>query len=150
MVWDITSIRALPDRSAIDVAWRVPRTGAVGHLSVRAVLFPYDSNHQTFVNVYEGDTSPSRHTERRALNCRVHHTGGRRVHVRLKAFTAAGIHHIAIGPDHILFVVGLLLLGGRVLRLLGIVSAFTLGHSITLSLPRSTSWRRPPASSSPQ
>ena len=29
-----------------------------------------------------------------------------------KTFTASGIHHIAIGPDHILFIVGLLLLGG--------------------------------------
>ena len=33
-----------------------------------------------------------------------------------------------------MFIVGLLLLGGSMLRLLGIVSAFTVGHSITLSL----------------
>ena len=45
-----------------------------------------------------------------------------------------GIHHIAIGPDHILFVVGLLLLGGSPGRLGLIVTAFTLGHSVTLSL----------------
>src|SRR6185503_6936834 len=64
-----------------------------------------------------------------------YYTGGRQgAWAVFKAFTAAGIHHIAIGPDHILFIVGLLLLGGTVLRLLGIVSAFTVGHSITLSL----------------
>ena len=51
-----------------------------------------------------------------------------------KAFTASGIHHIAIGPDHILFIVGLLLLGGSIRRLLAIVTAFTLGHSMTLAL----------------
>lgn len=51
-----------------------------------------------------------------------------------RAFTASGVHHIAIGPDHILFVIGLLLLGGRLSRLLLIISAFTAGHSITLSL----------------
>ena len=50
------------------------------------------------------------------------------------AFTASGIHHIAIGPDHILFIVGLLLLGGSIRRLLAIVTAFTLGHSVTLAL----------------
>ena len=61
-----------------------------------------------------------------------------------KAFTAAGVHHIAIGPDHILFIVGLLLLGGSMPRLLGIVTAFTLGHSITLSLAALIS-SRPPA-----
>ena len=36
-----------------------------------------------------------------------------------------GIHHIAIGPDHILFLVGLLLLGGSLGRLGLIVTAFT-------------------------
>ena len=39
-----------------------------------------------------------------------------------------------IGPDHILFLVGLLLLGGTWMTLLRIVTAFTIGHSITLSL----------------
>jgi len=49
-------------------------------------------------------------------------------------FVAAGIHHIFIGPDHILFVIGLLLLGGGVVRLLKIVTSFTVAHSITLGL----------------
>jgi hydrogenase/urease accessory protein HupE len=133
--WDITGIRALPDRSAIELAWRVPLTAAVGHLTVRAALFPYDPNHQTFVNLYEGDVL----TRQDILNAQrasaEYYTGGRQGALAVfKAFTAAGVHHIAIGPDHILFIIGLLLLGGSVLRLLGIVSAFTLGHSITLSL----------------
>jgi hypothetical protein len=50
------------------------------------------------------------------------------------SFTASGIHHIAIGPDHILFIIGLLLLGGSLPRLLAIVTAFTAGHSVTLAL----------------
>jgi len=45
-----------------------------------------------------------------------------------------GIHHIFIGPDHILFIVGLLLLGGGIGRLLKIVTAFTIAHSLTLAL----------------
>jgi hydrogenase/urease accessory protein HupE len=133
--WDITGIRAVPDRSAIEVAWRVPLTDPVGRLTVHAVLFPYDPNHQTFVNLYEGDVLARQDilsTQRASVE---YYTGGRQGALAVfKAFTAAGIHHIAIGPDHILFIIGLLLLGGSVLRLLGIVSAFTLGHSITLSL----------------
>lgn len=45
-----------------------------------------------------------------------------------------GIEHLVTGIDHVLFVLGLLLLvrGGR--RLLLTVTAFTLGHSLTLSL----------------
>ena len=49
-------------------------------------------------------------------------------------FLAAGFHHILIGPDHLLFLVGLLLLGGTFRRLLVVVTAFTLAHSLTLSL----------------
>jgi len=49
-------------------------------------------------------------------------------------FVPAGVHHILIGPDHLLFLVGLLLLGGSIRRLLLVVTAFTVAHSITLSL----------------
>ena len=52
----------------------------------------------------------------------------------IRKFVPAGIHHILIGPDHLLFLVGLLLLGGSIRRLLLVVSAFTVAHSITLSL----------------
>jgi len=45
-----------------------------------------------------------------------------------------GFEHILGGPDHLLFVLGLLLLAGGVRRLLGTVTAFTIGHSITLTL----------------
>ena len=44
----------------------------------------------------------------------------------VRRFVAAGIHHIFIGPDHILFVIGLLLLGGSLRRLLKIVTGFTI------------------------
>src|SRR5213596_1016926 len=52
----------------------------------------------------------------------------------IRKFVPAGIHHILIGPDHLLFLVGLLLLGGSIRYLAVVVSAFTLAHSITLSL----------------
>ena len=44
------------------------------------------------------------------------------------------MHHILIGPDHLLFLVGLLLLGGSLRQLALVVTAFTLAHSLTLTL----------------
>jgi hydrogenase/urease accessory protein HupE len=44
-----------------------------------------------------------------------------------------GIEHILGGPDHLLFVFGLVLLAGSPRRLLGTVTAFTAGHSVTLT-----------------
>src|SRR5439155_9321057 len=52
----------------------------------------------------------------------------------IRKFIPEGIRHILIGPDHILFLIGLLLLGGTVRRLLLVVTSFTIAHSITLSL----------------
>ena len=46
----------------------------------------------------------------------------------------AGVHHILIGPDHLIFLVGLLLLGGTLRQLALVVTAFTLAHGMTLSL----------------
>jgi len=133
--WEVTAVRPLADRTAIEVAYRVPLPSAVGHLTIRAALFPYDPAHQTFVNVYENDALTRQEVLNPAHSSAEYYTGGRQGALAVfEAFTAAGIHHIAIGPDHILFIIGLLLLGGSTLRLLGIVSAFTVGHSITLSL----------------
>ncbi len=49
-------------------------------------------------------------------------------------YTALGVDHIWKGIDHLLFVFGLLLLVGGGARLLWTVTAFTAGHSVTLSL----------------
>jgi hydrogenase/urease accessory protein HupE len=52
----------------------------------------------------------------------------------VRDFVVSGIEHILIGPDHVLFLVALLLLGGTLARLALIVTAFTAGHSVTLTL----------------
>jgi hydrogenase/urease accessory protein HupE len=49
-------------------------------------------------------------------------------------YSVLGIEHIWSGIDHLLFVFGLLLLVGGGTRLLWTITAFTVGHSITLSL----------------
>ncbi|MFT4824173.1 MAG: hydrogenase/urease accessory protein HupE [Halioglobus sp.] len=49
-------------------------------------------------------------------------------------YSVLGMEHIWSGIDHLLFVFGLLLLVGGGKRLLWTITAFTAGHSITLSL----------------
>ncbi|MEH6636222.1 MAG: HupE/UreJ family protein [Halioglobus sp.] len=49
-------------------------------------------------------------------------------------YSLLGIEHIWSGIDHLMFVFGLLLLVGSGKRLLWTITAFTVGHSITLSL----------------
>jgi hypothetical protein len=50
------------------------------------------------------------------------------------SFLLLGVQHILTGPDHLLFVLGLLLIVRDRWALLKTVSAFTLAHSLTLAL----------------
>ena len=49
-------------------------------------------------------------------------------------FVAAGIEHIFLGYDHIAFLLAVILWGRRLWPLFKVVTAFTLAHSLTLSL----------------
>lgn len=49
-------------------------------------------------------------------------------------YLVLGIEHILGGPDHLLFVLGLLVIAGTFRRILWTITGFTLAHSITLSL----------------
>jgi HupE / UreJ protein len=50
------------------------------------------------------------------------------------SFVFLGIEHILTGYDHVLFLISLLMLGGGFGYLLKVVTAFTIAHSVTLSL----------------
>ena len=52
----------------------------------------------------------------------------------LRSYAKLGIEHILTGPDHLLFVFGLLLLVASPGLLVRTITAFTAGHSVTLSL----------------
>jgi hypothetical protein len=49
-------------------------------------------------------------------------------------FLRLGVEHIFTGYDHIAFLLALLLLGGRFIDLVKIVTSFTIAHSVTLAL----------------
>jgi hydrogenase/urease accessory protein HupE len=131
--WGATEV--LRDRQSLRFHLRYPAASAPGTIAVTTVMFPYDPMHQTFVNLYEGETL----TSQMILDGKHPHldyfAGTRQgVFAVVRKFIPAGAHHILIGPDHLLFLVGLLLLGGSIRQLLIVVTSFTVAHSITLSL----------------
>jgi len=60
-------------------------------------------------------------------------------------FLLLGIRHIITGYDHLLFLFGLLLGCRRVKPMLGIITAFTLAHSLTLGMAATNVVRLPSA-----
>jgi hydrogenase/urease accessory protein HupE len=138
-------LEVLADRQALRLHARLPLEQPPGTVVIEGVLFPYDPQHKTFVNVYEGD-----HLQQAILDrgrTRFEYFAGTRQGLAAVAgrFVPAGVHHILVGPDHVLFLIGLLLLGGTLRRLALIVTGFTLAHSVTLSLA-ALGLLRPPAS----
>jgi hydrogenase/urease accessory protein HupE len=127
-------VTTLPDRRAARVRLRYA-AARPGVLDIECALFPYDPLHQTYVNIYdEGRLTRQAVLDARQTRLTFFTNASQSTIAVVRRFVLAGIEHIAIGPDHILFLVGLLLLGGTVLQLLKIVTAFTIAHSITLTL----------------
>lgn len=125
----------VPDRQSLRITSRVPLERLPGVIAIDARMFPYDPVHQTFVNVYEGGDVTMQAILSRDKTGVEYFSGTRQGSLAVvRRFLPSGIEHILIGPDHILFLVGLLLLGGTVRQLALVVSAFTVAHSVTLSL----------------
>ena len=68
--------------------------------------------HQTFVNIYEGTELRQQLIYNKDTTEYTYYLGTTQGNLAvMQTFIPSGIHHILIGPDHILFLVGLLLLG---------------------------------------
>jgi len=132
---DLSKIVPVPEKRDLRLDFHYPWSTAPTSFNVECRLFPYDQRHRTFLNIYQNG-----HLERQEIfegdsPSIEYRTGSRQsVSAVVRQFVFEGVHHIFIGPDHILFVVGLLLLGGSLGQLLKIVTAFTIAHSITLGL----------------
>jgi len=95
--WGVIDV--LPDRQSV----RLPLdfgSETPGGITIDTVMFPYDPNHQTFINIYEkGELRHQAVLD--ARNAKLDYfagtTQGRLAVIR--TFVASGIHHIAIGPD---------------------------------------------------
>ena len=135
VAWTFRGARQDPEGRGVQLAFTVPLDRAAASLEVTGPVFPDVANHETFVNVFRDgvlvrqDVLTLEHPV-----ARIYGRGSAGALAVLRTFVPAGVHHIAIGPDHILFVLGLLLLGGGLGRLLKIVTSFTVAHSVTLAL----------------
>ena len=128
------AIDVVADRQSLRLAFTVSGSRP-GHVGIHAYVFPYDPIHQTFINIYEDSALKLQAILDASHQDASYYSGSTQGRwAVVKTFVASGIEHILIGPDHILFLIGLLLLGGTFARLALIVTSFTIGHSITLSL----------------
>jgi len=127
-------LETLAERQSLRLRLRFAINAPPGIVAVTTRMFPYDPAHQTFLNVYEGSALTQAILD--GAHDRFEYFAGTRqgAVAVIEKFLPAGIHHILIGPDHLLFLVGLLLLGGTIRQLAVVVTAFTFAHSITLSL----------------
>jgi hydrogenase/urease accessory protein HupE len=129
-----TGAAPLSDRDGLRFTFHVPAPPP-GGLRLRPQLFPYDRFHQTFVNVYDDGRLRQQFIFARGARESTYYRGTTAGALAvMRTFIPSGVHHIWIGADHLLFLFGLILLGGGWRRLTLIVTAFTVGHSITLSL----------------
>jgi hydrogenase/urease accessory protein HupE len=125
----------LAERQSVRLEGRATLAKPAGAIAVATVMFPYDPQHQTFINVYEANALTSQAILDKSRTRFEYFAGTRQGTLAVvRRFVPSGVHHILIGPDHLLFLVGLLLLGGSIRQLIAVVTAFTIAHSITLSL----------------
>ncbi len=128
-------LEPLPAQKEIRATWTMPALQPNATFQIKILLFPDNNLHKTFLDIYNNQTLEqqvifdAQKTEYAYLPAQTQN-----ILAVIYSFILEGIHHIFIGPDHILFIVGLLLLGGSLWQLLKIVSLFTLAHSITLAL----------------
>jgi hydrogenase/urease accessory protein HupE len=132
-IWS-NSPEILAERQSLRFSLRYELPAPAGTLQISAAMFPYDPTHQTFLNVYEGEALTQAILDRGRPSFEYFAGTRQGAAAVIHKFVPAGIHHILIGPDHLLFLVGLLLLGGTIRQLLLVVTSFTLAHSLTLSL----------------
>jgi hydrogenase/urease accessory protein HupE len=129
-----SGVAIVDEREALEFRFRISGEPPAA-LALRAHLFEADPIHQTFATVYENGRYRQQFIFSYTSQPKTFYRGTASGMLEVvKTFVPAGVHHIMIGPDHILFVVGLLLLGGSLRKLVLIVTAFTVGHSVTLSL----------------
>ena len=129
-----STAEVIPDRQSLKLTIRYAVSVPPGTLGITTVMFPYDPQHQTFLNIYEGSALTQEILD--AGRTRFEYFAGNRqgTIAVVRRFLPEGIRHIVVGPEHLLFLVGLLLLGGSARQLVIIVTMFTVANSLTLTL----------------
>jgi hypothetical protein len=134
--------------AGVRLDWECKRTAADVVLDDR-LFFDVDPRHQTFVRVRGAGGAPAEYVLRQGEQ---KITLARPVSLleHARDYFVLGVEHIFTGYDHLGFLVGLLLVAGfaslrsGVRYLLGVVTAFTAAHSITL-IASGLGWVRLPS-----
>ncbi len=95
----------------------------------------FSEDHKTLAKLF-AEGFPSQQTVFSSSEPERYFTVGEEVSLWANAveFTVLGIEHIFIGYDHIMFLLALIIVGGRLIGMVKIVTSFTVAHSITLVL----------------
>jgi hydrogenase/urease accessory protein HupE len=111
-----------------------------GQLAIRsALLEELPRGHRQFLSVRDekgtvlGEQMLDASRDELGLDCTTE-VQPRVVGHSVREFLGLGVMHIATGYDHLLFLLGLLLVGGNLRSALQIITSFTCAHSITLAL----------------
>ena len=108
----------------------------LGTLEIESTLFELtDDQHQTLCRVgTEGEFTEYMLNVRNPVERIEILQGWPGVIQRMSRFLKLGVEHIFTGYDHLAFLLGLIVLGGPLSGLVGVVSSFTVAHSLTLIL----------------
>jgi hypothetical protein len=121
----------IPDAANDQLSWQATADKSSSDYEVLSRLYPEDSNSITVVScVRNGQSQKEDLLNREHPSLMRSSTSQPPVMWR---YFQQGYKHILSGADHILFLFGLLLLGGSFLSMLRTITAFTLAHSLTLT-----------------
>lgn len=141
---DPTPAKTSVDQAASELTWTAPFDADQTAFEVRGKIFAEDPSARTVVSIFRnGELLQSAVHEKADALLTFGEVKGQGTLGIVSEFFRQGVEHIFLGFDHICFVLGLLLLGGTTWRIVKTVTAFTLAHSITLSIAATGLWVPP-------
>jgi hydrogenase/urease accessory protein HupE len=116
------------------VTWQTVVAARPKSFDVLARIYPDDKFSQTVVTVVKDGQASEEYLLNASNPGMEHEQSQSGLPAVVLQFIKQGITHIFSGADHVLFVIGLLIAGGGIRSLIAVITAFTIAHSITLSL----------------
>lgn len=140
----------LDDSDAVHFEFYVPIGGAEQLQLCSAVLSKLPQDHRQYFTAYDTNRTllGAWLLERKNDSVTLPTGASDQAHERPKTFVEflkLGVEHIVTGYDHLVFLLGLLIVGGRFVAAVKIITAFTVAHSLTLALATLDLIRLPPA-----
>lgn len=138
--WECVNPQIVVDKPNDNITLQARIDEPIQTLEVVERLFPDDPNSKTIVTVMKDGEAVGKGVLTTEFKSWTYKVQGADEPAKVSSgstfldFLSLGIHHILQGPDHLLFIFGLMLARPRIKELLKVATAFTIAHSITLSL----------------